>query len=153
MSAQSPPWYITRDGQQHGPVADAELKKHVDDGQLQATDFLWRQDFTEWRPAAVLFPQLKAPSGLAAGIQQPTNSRQRPVPYDTEEPRERASYQGPGLATIGIALLCSAVIGAASGYVYKRVALSHKSISQSERAHETSLSAADAKAKRPSSAG
>ena len=59
MPAQSPPWYITRDGQQHGPVADAELKKLVDDGQLQATDFLWRQDFTEWRPATVLFPQLE----------------------------------------------------------------------------------------------
>ena len=147
MPEQSPPWYITRDGQQHGPVSDAELKKLLDDGQLQATDFLWRQDFTEWRPAAVLFPHLKAPSGLAA------NSRQRPVLYDTEEPSDRASYQGPGLATIGIALLCTAVIGAVSGYVYKRVALSHKSISQSERVHETSLSWADAKAKRPSSAG
>ena len=70
MPSPSLPWYITRDGKQHGPLADAELKKLVDLGQLQPTDFLWRQDFVEWRPALALFPQLRPATRWSAGEEQ-----------------------------------------------------------------------------------
>ena len=33
-------WYIARDGQQFGPLSDAELAKFIDLGHLQPTDLL-----------------------------------------------------------------------------------------------------------------
>jgi GYF domain 2 len=53
-------WYLAREGQQYGPLTDAELAKFVELGHLQPTDLLWREGFTDWRPALVVFPPLAA---------------------------------------------------------------------------------------------
>ena len=50
------PWYLARDGQQYGPLSDAELAKFIELGHLQPTDLLWREGFQDWRPAMVVFP-------------------------------------------------------------------------------------------------
>src|SRR5688572_20030851 len=55
-------WYIARDGKQHGPVSDAELKKIVELAHLKPTDLVWRQGFTDWRAASSVFPSLAAPA-------------------------------------------------------------------------------------------
>jgi GYF domain 2 len=49
-------WYLARDGQQYGPLNDAELAKFVELGHLQPTDLLWREGFPDWRPALAVFP-------------------------------------------------------------------------------------------------
>ena len=49
-------WYIAREGQQHGPISDTEMRLFVDNGHLRQTDLLWRAGFSEWRPAATVFP-------------------------------------------------------------------------------------------------
>jgi hypothetical protein len=54
-------WFIARDGKQHGPVSDLELKKILELAHLKATDLVWRQGFTDWRTAASVFPELAAP--------------------------------------------------------------------------------------------
>ena len=41
-------WYLTRDGQQHGPLFDRELSE-------RSTDLLWRDGWTNWAPVAVVF--------------------------------------------------------------------------------------------------
>jgi hypothetical protein len=51
-------WFIARDGKQHGPVSDLELKKLVELTHLKATDLLWRQGFADWRAAASVFPNI-----------------------------------------------------------------------------------------------
>src|SRR5262245_26480672 len=56
-------WYLARDGEQYGPLTDAELAKFVELGHLQPTDLLWREGFPEWRPALVVFPPLAAGAG------------------------------------------------------------------------------------------
>jgi len=50
-------WYLARDGQQYGPLTDPELAKFVELGHLQPTDLLWREGFSDWRPALSVFPQ------------------------------------------------------------------------------------------------
>jgi len=44
-------WYLARDGQQHGPVTDAELKKIIELGYLRPTDLVWRQGMSDWAVA------------------------------------------------------------------------------------------------------
>ena len=53
-------WYLARDGQQFGPLSDAELAKFIELGHLQPTDLLWREGFPDWRPAMVVFPPARA---------------------------------------------------------------------------------------------
>lgn len=72
--ASQPQWYLARDGKQHGPISEAELTRFIEQGHLQPTDLLWREGFSEWRPARVVFPpggpprpsQHRAPAGDAA---------------------------------------------------------------------------------------
>src|SRR4029079_15720647 len=66
MDPMSPPvaqtqWYLARDGQQYGPLTEAELAKVSEMGHLQPTDLLWRDGFPDWRPAMIVFPPRKAP--------------------------------------------------------------------------------------------
>ncbi len=58
-------WYIARDGNQHGPLSDAEMKKLVELSYLRPTDLIWRQGFSDWRPALAVFPQQQQPAAPA----------------------------------------------------------------------------------------
>src|SRR5262245_34088755 len=49
-------WFIARDGKQHGPLSDAEIRKLVELGHMRPTDLIWRQGFPDWRTAAAVFP-------------------------------------------------------------------------------------------------
>ena len=51
-------WYIARDGKQHGPLTDVEMRKFVERKHLRATDLLWRPGFADWKPATVIFPEV-----------------------------------------------------------------------------------------------
>jgi hypothetical protein len=65
----NPQWYLARDGQQYGPISEAEMAKFVELGHLQSTDLLWREGFPDWRPAMVVFPPRgpQLPHGAAHG--------------------------------------------------------------------------------------
>ena len=54
MTTQQPDiqWYIARDGKQHGPLSDVEMRTFVAQGHLKPTDLIWRAGFADWRPAA-----------------------------------------------------------------------------------------------------
>ena len=58
MTAQQPDiqWYIARDGKQHGPLSDVEMRTFVAQGHLKPTDLIWRPGFADWRPAPAVFP-------------------------------------------------------------------------------------------------
>ncbi|MBU2583420.1 MAG: DUF4339 domain-containing protein [Alphaproteobacteria bacterium] len=49
-------WYIARDGQQHGPLSDAEMQLFVESGHLKPTDLVWNQEMPEWKAAPSVFP-------------------------------------------------------------------------------------------------
>ncbi|BAQ18610.1 DUF4339 domain-containing protein [Methyloceanibacter caenitepidi] len=48
-------WYLSRDGQQHGPLSDRELSLFAEGGNFQPGDLLWTAGLDEWKPADSIF--------------------------------------------------------------------------------------------------
>lgn len=68
-------WYLAREGQQFGPISEAELAKFIELGHLQPNDLLWREGFPDWRPAMVVFPpRTQTPQRPAAGLRTGTGT-------------------------------------------------------------------------------
>ncbi|MFV0295899.1 MAG: DUF4339 domain-containing protein, partial [Hyphomicrobiaceae bacterium] len=55
-NTQANEWYLARDGQQHGPISETELKKIIELGYLRPTDLVWCQGWPEWKPATAVLP-------------------------------------------------------------------------------------------------
>jgi len=89
MTAQQPDiqWYIARDGKQHGPLSDVEMRTFVAQGHLKPTDLIWRAGFPDWRPAPTVFP-FQAPEPPAAPPQRASVSRPSaaPAPASSSSP-------------------------------------------------------------------
>jgi GYF domain 2 len=83
--AQNIEWYLAREGQQYGPVSEAELEKILELGHLREQDLVWRAGFAEWRPAKDVFPNVFATN---AGLSPPP-------PADRPGPRQPGAG-GPG---------------------------------------------------------
>jgi hypothetical protein len=49
-------WYIAREGAQHGPISDVELRKFLELGHLRPTDLVWCASFTDWKTGQQAFP-------------------------------------------------------------------------------------------------
>jgi hypothetical protein len=130
MSAQASQtqWYLARDGQQFGPISEAELAKFIELGHLQPTDLLWREGFPDWRPAMVVFPgRTPAPAQMGPApsrdgqqraaarppVKGPERSRQED--YD-EDPAPRRGARRAMLVLLALAVLGGAASGA---YVYR----------------------------------
>src|SRR5215813_648113 len=92
-------WYLARDGQQYGPLSEAELGRFVELGHLQPTDLLWREGFPDWRPAMVVFPPRPSAPGRPGASPHPTGSLVRPGPArQASAPRARPASKHSGLA-------------------------------------------------------
>ena len=64
-NANETQWYIARDGKQHGPLTDVEMRTFIAHSYLRSADLIWRPGMTEWQTAQVIFPEAfggKAPS-------------------------------------------------------------------------------------------
>lgn len=81
---QSIEWYLARDGRQHGPLSDAEMRKLAELGHLRPMDLVWRFGFENWVPAAsvaelpllkpVPAPEKPAPTAAVPAPAQPAPS-------------------------------------------------------------------------------
>ena len=49
-------WYIARDGKQHGPLTDVEMRTFVSHNYLRLSDLIWRPGMPEWQSAPTVFP-------------------------------------------------------------------------------------------------
>lgn len=49
-------WYIARDGKQHGPLTDIEMRTFVAHNYLRLSDLIWRPGMPEWQGAPNVFP-------------------------------------------------------------------------------------------------
>ncbi len=54
-------WYIARDGKQHGPLTDIEMRTFVAHNYLRASDLIWRPGLPEWQTATAVFPDVFQP--------------------------------------------------------------------------------------------
>jgi GYF domain 2 len=115
MNLRANQWYLSRNGQQHGPFSDADVANFARLGQLQVNDLIWREGFANWRPALTIFPE-----PLPASAPYPTR---RTVAAQVDVPRRQPigslPRRGPTWKVVLIALATSAVIGAISGYAYR----------------------------------
>jgi len=124
MTSQERQWYLARDGQQYGPFSDADLAKYHAAGQLGPTDFLWHEALPNWRSALVLFPPQRD-----GALASPTRTERRPAPglvrdrTGSVRPKGQAAVWRRRAIAALIALLCSALIGAGNGYVYRHLLL------------------------------
>ncbi len=84
-------WYIAREGQQHGPLSDAEMRLFVAGGHLRQNDLVWKPGFTDWRPAAEVFPPQAAPPPAP-----PTAPPAAPQAPATSRPNQNASPGSQG---------------------------------------------------------
>lgn len=86
-------WFIARDGKQHGPVSDLELKKLVELAHLKPTDLVWRQGFSDWRTAASVFPTIGETPRPAPPSQPPSAPK---APASAAPAPAQPSAPGPG---------------------------------------------------------
>jgi hypothetical protein len=82
-------WYIAREGKQHGPLSDAEMRTFVAQGHLKPTDLIWRPGFADWRPAPAVFP-FQQPEPPAA-TPRPTTQGRRAEPARGSAPAAAAA--------------------------------------------------------------
>lgn len=75
-------WFIARDGKQHGPISDIEIRKLVELSHLKPTDLVWCQGFSDWRSAGSVFPIVEAAS--------------QPAPQAAAAPHGASPAPGPG---------------------------------------------------------
>jgi len=87
-------WYLARDGQQYGPLSEAELGRFVELGHLQPTDLLWREGFPDWRPAMVVFPPHAPTLGRPSSFARPTGPPAARSAAAHPGPQSRAGLAG-----------------------------------------------------------
>ena len=58
---QANEWFLARDGQQHGPLSDVEIRKVAELGHLRPTDLVWRQGLANWVLATSVFAAAAQP--------------------------------------------------------------------------------------------
>jgi hypothetical protein len=90
-------WYIARDGKQHGPLTDVEMRTFVGHSYLRPSDLLWRPGMPDWQPAPQVFPAAfqqpqPAPAPQPIGPQAPA---QAPAPQEAAQQRQPAGYAQP----------------------------------------------------------
>jgi hypothetical protein len=94
-------WYIARDGKQHGPVSDRELRKLVELSHLKATDLVWRQGFSDWRTAVSVFPEIERPAPAPAPAASPaaTAAAATPAAQAVAAPNQASTPAGSASAS------------------------------------------------------
>lgn len=81
-------WWIARDGQQHGPLSDDEMRAFIEMRHLRATDLVWRPGFVDWRPAQLIFPMqahYAAPDNLHDMVGAPVMTEPAGLEAETTE--------------------------------------------------------------------
>lgn len=127
-------WYIAREGKQHGPLSDVEMRTFVAQGHLKPTDLIWRPGFADWRPAPAVFPfqqPAMPPAPHPAPVQGARAEPARgPVAaaQPSFEPERIRVAQGSGDRSSGVrralvALVVLALLGGGGWYAWQSGAL------------------------------
>src|SRR5262249_24846801 len=115
MNLRANQWYLSRNGQQHGPFSDAEVANFARLGQLHANDLIWREGFANWRPALTIFPEPR-PASVHSSTRRTARAH---VDVSRSQVTRPLPRRGPTWKLALIALIASIVVGAVSGYAYK----------------------------------
>jgi hypothetical protein len=80
-------WYIARDGKQHGPLTDIEMRTFVAHNYLRQSDLIWRPGLPEWQSAMAVFP-----STFQSDVHQPVPAPRPPNPAPSAAHAAQASH-------------------------------------------------------------
>ena len=152
-------WYLAREGQQFGPISEAELAKFIELGHLQPTDLLWREGFPDWRPAMVVFPpQARTAPRTGNALpstkpdrqpsrREPSYRRQDHAGASSGQEDERAKPRGRRRGRVLAALVVVAALGGGGWYAYSNHAklVAYISLFASSSTSATALDIADRK--------
>src|SRR3989337_3698634 len=85
-------WYIARDGKQHGPLTDVEMKTFVGHNYLRPTDLIWKPGMPDWQPAPQVFAGLFQPqmANTALVTQQPVQQTATVAPQQRPQQLQHA---------------------------------------------------------------
>ncbi len=83
-------WYIAREGKQHGPLTDVEMRTFVAHSYLRPSDLIWRAGMPDWLPAPTVFPAVFQPAGAGMAQPQPAQAPQT----QTSNPQANPAYAG-----------------------------------------------------------
>lgn len=89
-------WYIARDGKQHGPLTDVEMKTFVGHNYLRPTDLIWKPGMADWLPAPQVFAGLFQPQmpNAAPATQQPMQQPATVAPQQQPQQMQHAPAAG-----------------------------------------------------------
>jgi len=87
-------WYYAEDGEQAGPVAEADLARLIDAGHVARDTFVWTEEYEDWVPAHDV-PELMSPPEPVKITAPPPASRRRPEPPPPEPDRDEADREQP----------------------------------------------------------
>jgi len=109
-------WHLVRSGKPYGPLSDREMLKFIELGHLEPTDLLWREGFSEWRHATVVFPELQE-------VENPSHTDPVSSSITVGEPLIAArplDRRATSRRTLTLALFLIIVLGGAASYAYLR---------------------------------
>ena len=78
-------WYLSRAGQQHGPLTDGELSRFAESGKFQPGDLLWTEGLDGWKPADAVFGLASSQAAPAETGQETAASSDVSFPAETAE--------------------------------------------------------------------
>jgi hypothetical protein len=106
-------WHLIRDGKPFGPLSELEFLKFIELGHLEQDDLLWRDGFSQWQSASVVFPELQK-------VRSPSHTEPPECSITVGEPlvaakpvRRRAKRK-----TLAIGLFTIVILGGAVSYGY-----------------------------------
>ena len=102
--------YVAKNGQQDGPHSEEEVLRRFRDGELAASDLVWREGLAEWVPFSTLYP----PGSLALRTPSVPPVNQAPVNEVTEPAMVYAGFWwrvGASLIDFCILLVGGLIIG------------------------------------------
>lgn len=107
-------WYIARDGKQHGPLTDIEMRTFVAHSYLRPGDLIWRPGMAEWLPAPQVFPGVfpapQQPEPAPAVQHAPAQSLQTNAPIESDFDNGEAEEFAPPPSTLRRLITAATVI-------------------------------------------
>ena len=122
-------WYIAREGKQHGPLTEVEMRTFVAHSYLRPSDLIWRAGMPDWLPAPTVFPAIFQPANPApvqtqpaaapvrTTIQQQVQANSAAATQSDFDPSrgidkpKRSLFQQFGLAVVALSLISGVGLG------------------------------------------
>lgn len=74
-------WYYTQNGQQAGPVDEAQLRQMLSSGQVASSDLVWKDGMANWAPLSAVAEFAGTAAAVTPAAGYPSPQPAQPLPY------------------------------------------------------------------------